>query len=250
VATRGWTIDTGVSIVIPAFNEAHRLPTTLDRLLLDLPTVFDDWEVVVIDDGSTDGTGELVESYETSAAVRVVTMPANEGKGAALRTGVAHAGRPLVLFLDADLPVAVAALGELVEGTARADLVVGSRRIAGSSSDPPQPFVRRLGGAVFIRLVRSMGYDITSDPQCGVKAMRRESVGPIVADTSTGGFAFDAELIDRCRRSGLTVTERPVAWRHVEGSTLRPFRDVAATLRELWRIRRRPAVAAGAALTP
>ena len=155
-----------------------------------------------------------------------------------------------MLFLDADLPVAVAQLGELVEGTARADLVVGSRRIAGASSDPPQPFVRRLGGAGFIRLVRSMGYDITSDPQCGVKAMRRESVGPIVADTSTDGFAFDAELIDRCRRGGLTVTERPVAWRHVEGSTLRPFRDVAATLRELWRLRRQATVAAGAAVAP
>ena len=236
--------------MIPAFNEAHRLPTTLDRLLAELPTVFDDWEVVVVDDGSVDGTGALVESYAASATVRVVTMGANEGKGAALRTGVAHADRPLVLFLDADLPVAVAQLGELVEGTTRADLVVGSRRIAGASSDPPQPFVRRLGGAGFIRLVRSMGYDITSDPQCGVKVMRRESVGPIVADTSTDGFAFDAELIDRCRRGGLTVTERPVAWRHVEGSTLRPFRDVAATLRELWRLRRQATVAAGAAVAP
>lgn len=250
MAMRGCTIDTGVSIVIPAFNEAHRLPATLDRLLVELPSVFDDWEVVVVDDGSVDGTGELVESYAAAAAVRVVAMPSNEGKGAALRTGVAHARRPLVLFLDADLPVAVSQLGELVDGTAHADLVAGSRRIAGSSSDPPQPVVRRLGGAAFIRLVRSMGYDITSDPQCGVKAMRRESLAPIVADTSTDGFAFDAELIDRCRRAGLTVVERPVAWRHVEGSTLRPFRDVAATLRELWRLRRRPTVAAGAAVAP
>jgi hypothetical protein len=68
--------------------------------------------------------------------------------------------------------------------------------------------------------------------------------------TETDGFAFDAELIDRCRRAGLRVRDRPVAWRHVEGSTLRPFRDVAATLRELWRLRRQATVAAGAAVAP
>ena len=120
--------------MIPAFNEAHRLPTTLDRLLADLPAVIDDWEVVVVDDGSVDGTGALVESYAPSSEVRLVTMGANEGKGAALRNGVAHARRPIVLFLDADLPVTVAQLDDLVAGTARADLVVGSRRIPRTST--------------------------------------------------------------------------------------------------------------------
>ena len=233
---RGCVIPKGISIVVPAFNEHRRLPATLDRLVAELPAFVEDWEVVVADDGSTDATADVVRGHP-SERVRLVGGAPNRGKGAALRAGTEAADHPVVVFLDADLPVPVAQVVDLARATDHADLVSGSRRVAGSSFDPPQPLARRLGGAGFLGAVRLLGYEITSDPQCGVKAFRAASVSPLVASTSSDGFAFDVELIVTCRRSGLRVEDRPVAWRHVPGSTLHPVPDALRTLVDLARLR-------------
>ncbi len=238
-----------VSVVIPAYNEELRIPATLAALTDRLPQRLGSFEVLVVDDGSDDATVEVVSGHP-DARVRVLTQEQNLGKGAALRAGIGAARGDVVVLLDADLPVDVNQIADLVDAAAGADLVVGSRRLPGSSVDPPQPLVRRVGGGVFIRLVRVMGYGVTSDPQCGVKVLRAATVAPIAVSTSTDGFAFDAELIDRCRRNRLQVLDRPVAWRHVEGSTLRPFRDVLRTLGELWRLRSDRPVAVAPAPRP
>jgi len=222
--------------VVPAFNEERRLPATLRRLVEGLPEFVDCWEVVVADDGSTDGTAELVRRHE-HPSVRLVGGPPNRGKGSALRAGAEAALHPVVVFLDADLPVPVRQVVELASATDAADLVVGSRRLPGATFDPPQPLGRRLGGTGFLAAVRLLGYEITSDPQCGVKAFRAESVLPLVAAVASDGFAFDVELVVGCRRAGLDVVERAVTWRHVPGSTLNPVPDALRTLVDLARLR-------------
>lgn len=229
----GRRIDTDITIVIPAYNEERRLPATLDRLVAGLPTVTTGrWEIVVSDDGSTDDTVRVVRA-RAGSDVSVVSGGANQGKGAALRTGALRARYPLVLFLDADLPVPIETIPEMVAMSASADLVVGSRRLEGSSFDPPQPLVRRAGGRAFRAAVRGMGYRITSDPQCGVKLLRGDSMVPLLTETTCRGFGFDVELIERTKVAGLQVAELPVRWRHVEGSSLRPVRDAVRTLAEL-----------------
>lgn len=233
-------IDADVTIVIPAYNEEHRLPATLDRLVAELPSACRGaWEIVVSDDGSEDGTAAVVRGRGGDPRLRLVSSTSNLGKGAALLAGIRAAAHPWVVLLDADLPVSVGTIGELLATAEGADLVVGSRRIAGAAFDPPQPLVRRVGGRLFRLSVSLLGYDVTSDPQCGVKLLHRDHVLPLLDDVSCTGFGFDVELIERAQRSHLEVRELPVTWRHVEGSSLRPVRDAVRTLVELARLRSR-----------
>jgi dolichyl-phosphate beta-glucosyltransferase len=239
-ARGGSDIDTDVSIVVPAYNEQDRLPATLDRLERELPEVLPGaWEIVVSDDGSTDGTRGIVEARSADPRIRLVSNNVNRGKGAALLAGALAATHRWVLFLDADLPVPVATIPRMIDFGAEADLVVGSRRLPGATFDPPQPLFRRLGGAGFRAAVALLGYEITSDPQCGVKLLRNDRLAPVLAQLECTGFAFDVELIVRARRNGCAVTELPVAWSHVEGSSLRPIRDAMTTLLELTQLRGR-----------
>jgi dolichyl-phosphate beta-glucosyltransferase len=125
-----------------------------------------------------------------------------------------------------------------VAAAADADVVVGSRRLPTSSFTAPQPWARRFGGGVFIQLVNVLGLRTTSDPQCGVKVLRRGACADVVAATTSPGFAFDIELLTRARRAGLRVVELPVRWHHAEGSSIRPVRDGAATVGDLLGLRR------------
>lgn len=230
----------GVTVVIPAFNEADRLPRTLDHLLIEMPEYFGGrWEIVVADDGSTDATPAVVSAYAGTAPIRGVRNAVNQGKGAALVSGARHAVFPHVVFLDADLPVSVETIAGMVNRVATVDLVVGSRCQPGSRIDPPQPQLRRLGGRGFRAAIRLLGYDATSDPQCGAKVLQLDRMRPVLDAVITSGFAFDVELIVRARRLGRQVVEVPVVWSHVEGSSLRPMRDAVTTLLALARLRSR-----------
>lgn len=241
-AWKGLDIDADISIVIPAFNEGRRLPPTLERLLSGLPTVCGgSWEIIVSDDGSTDDTVGIARGFTPGVPLRVIGDGVKRGKGAASRSGALAARHPLVLFLDADLPVPLHTIPLMTSllADADADLVVGSRRMAGASFDPPQPLPRRIGGSVFRAAVSGMGYDVTSDPQCGVKLLRRDALAGLLTALDCDGFAFDVELIESVRRSGSKVVELPVAWSHVPGSSLRPVRDALRTLRDLQKLRHR-----------
>ena len=223
-----------ISIVIPAFNEERRLPATLNELLSELPRLCPaDWEIVVSDDGSTDRTLAALEEFLESGSVRALSASSNQGKGAALLRGIRAARYGNVLLLDADLPVRVSTIVGMLEFDCAADLVIGSRRLAGSGFDPPQPLVRRLGGSAFRLAAQGLGYRASSDPQCGVKLLRVAALAPVLDSMRSDGFAFDVELIERSHRAGCRIVEVPVRWSHVEGSSLRPARDAIVTLRDL-----------------
>ena len=192
----------------------------------------------MVDDGSTDATAEVLAGRDGQPGFGWISLAVNKGKGAALLAGTAIARHEVVAFMDADLPVATDTLLDMARRASGADLVLGSRRLPGSSTDPPQPLVRRIGASGFRMAVHMLGYDASSDPQCGVKVFRREALAPVLSELACERFAFDVELIVRARRRGVSIIEVPIAWRHVPGSSLRPFRDAWVTLRDLRRLRR------------
>jgi dolichyl-phosphate beta-glucosyltransferase len=231
---------TSITVVVPAFNESRRLGPALDQLVADLDRLSTSpWQVVVVDDGSTDGTSEVVDRRPPDDRIVLVTSVVNRGKGAALREGARVATGDVVAFLDADLPVPVATVLEMAAATDGSDLVLGSRRLPGATYDPPPPLARRVGGWGFLTAVSAMGFQPSSDPQCGVKVFRRVPLEPVLSVVENDRFAFDVELIARSRRAGLRVNEVPVPWSYVAGSSVRPVRDAVVTLRDLFRLRPR-----------
>lgn len=230
-----------VSVVIPCFDEAARIGPTLDRVVAHLARGPAGWEVVVVDDGSRDGTEAVVaDRARAEPRIRALRFAPNHGKGFAVRAGVGASRGDLVLVTDADLATPIDELDAFVADAAEgADLVVASRVAPGARILTPQPWRRRLAGAVFRALVRALGLTAVRDTQCGFKLLRRATVGPLVARLETTGFAFDVELLVRAQRAGLRIVERPIAWRDVPGSKLRLWPDAVRLARDVVRLRGR-----------
>lgn len=228
---------TSLSVVLPAMNEAHRIGVTLDRLVEAAPGC-GITEVVVVDDGSTDDTAEIVREFGRHPAplIRLVQHEVNRGKAAALRTGMQAAQGELIALFDADLSVGPEYLeGALTLIDAGADVVTGRRRERGT-----QPAIRRAGSRAFRFLQqRLVGLPFT-DTQCPFKVMRREAMAAIVPNLFVDRWNFDVEFLVVAQRLGYDVRELLVEWVHVEGSTIRltPGYFIEQP-RALWQIRRR-----------
>jgi dolichyl-phosphate beta-glucosyltransferase len=228
-----------LSVVIPAYNEARRLGPTLDRIAAYLGGRGVDHEIVVVDDGSTDATAELVAGHP-ALGLRLVRQPENRGKGAALRAGVAAAAGTRVLLTDADLSTPIADL-ELLEPrlAAGADLVLGSRAAAGARIDRHQPLYRELMGKTFNKIVRLLGVRGVADTQCGFKLLTGAAARDLFPRLTIDGFAWDVELVWLARRRGWRVEEVGVSWADSADSRVHPVRDSAAMLRDILRMRLR-----------
>ena len=234
------------SVVFPCLNEASRILPTLERTVDFLASRNRAWEVLVVDDGSGDGTGDVVrDRFGSCGSIRVLRFDVNHGKGFAVREGVLASRGEVVLFSDADLSTPIAEFAKLEDKLDEGfDLVVGSRVVRGARILAAQPLSRRISGLVFRSLVRGLGLSSFRDTQCGFKLMRRSTVEPILRRIDTRGFAFDVELLARCERAGLRVAEVPVDWYDARGSKVRLFPDAPRMAVDLVRIRRRvgPAV--------
>jgi dolichyl-phosphate beta-glucosyltransferase len=234
-----------ISVVLPCFNEERRIVPTLERVVAFLEGRGGPWEVLVVDDGSSDATAEVVRRrFATVGAVRVLRHEVNHGKGFAVREGVLASRGDLVLFSDADLSTPIEELAALEAKAAEGfDLVVANRVIPGARILTPQPSLRRLSGSIFRALVRALRLSSLTDTQCGFKLIRRATVDSILRKVETQGFAFDVELIARCERAGLRVAEVPVEWRDAHGSKVRLYPDAlrmaADLVRLCWRLGRR-----------
>ena len=223
-----------LSVVIPACNEERRLPGTLDRLKEYLARRSGGYEIVVVDDGSSDGTAAAAEKYGCS----VLRHPCNLGKGAAVKTGVLASKGDVVLVTDADLAAPVTELPKLEAALEKgADIAIGSREAPGAVVKRAS-FRRKLAGRVFNFLVRSMTGLPYRDTQCGFKLFTREAADTLFAIAGCGGYAFDVEVLLLAREMGFKVEEVGVAWRDVPGSKVRLLRDSWRMSRELWAIRR------------
>jgi len=239
-----------MQLIIPAYNEAARLPRTLSALRRHLAAhpVAGGVEVIVVDNASTDATAAIArEASSTALPVRVVGCP-TRGKGAAVRAGVAVTDDALVGFMDADGATDLSALPEAVRlVSSGADVAIGSRGLAGSVTSERHSTARAVGARCYRRLARRLVPDI-ADTQCGFKLMRGDIARAVLASTRTTGFSFDVELLARARRTGARLVEFPVEWIDVPGSTFSPARHGMQSFADLaaisWRLRGRNGAAA------
>ena len=232
----------GLSVIIPAYNEATRITATLSQLIAAAPTI-GIFEIIVVDDGSTDRTSDLVAEHAAQSPVlRLIRMPNNQGKGTAVQIGVQNARGNYVMFLDADLSASPTAIPHAIAAIENgADIVIGTRVNAdGVDSRSTQPLTRQLSGKIFSLLQRVIVGLKYTDTQCPFKLFTRSAAAHIFPQIQTSGWAFDVELLSRAQQLQLTVTELPVEWNHIEGSHIRmSLRTALAVLRDLLLIRYR-----------
>jgi dolichyl-phosphate beta-glucosyltransferase len=237
-----------LTIIIPAYNEANRIGPTLDEVLRFLRLAPYRAEVIVVNDGSSDRTAEVVSEREADYReagheLRLVTNTPNRGKGYSVRRGVGEARGEVVLFTDADLSSPITEAPKLIEPIfeGRADVVFGSRALNRKLIGVRQPALREFGGKVFnvfMQVITGLPY---KDTQCGFKAFRREAARPVFALQRIERFGFDPEVLYIARKQGWRLLEVPVVWNHAEGGELQSkmnyARDSANMFMDLLRIR-------------
>jgi dolichyl-phosphate beta-glucosyltransferase len=235
-----------LTVVVPAFNEARRLTDNLLTLLQYLQAYRPTAELIVVDDGSTDGTAHVAEEFfaqRPDVSARVLPFTENRGKGHAVRAGLAAARTPIALFSDADLSTPITELPKIVEPieAGQYDLVLGSRALDRSLIGHHQPWRREQGGKVFNAIVRLTTGLPFADTQCGFKAFRMDAVRPILEQAQIDGFGFDVELLFLAQRAGLRPLEVPVRWNHHDGSKVHIVRDSLRMFSEVVSLRSRVA---------
>jgi len=200
------------SIVIPAFNEARRLPSFLDTVVAYFEGRDELYEVIVVDDGSTDGTSAIVDTRQVTA-VRVLRLQRNAGKGAAVRAGMLAARGAYRLFADADGATPIEELKRLEPALmAGADVVIGSRALVDSGVSVTMRRHRVVADRMFNWLVARAGLEGVADSQCSFKAFTAAAAGRLFEPHATRGFGFDVELLLRARATGCRLVEVPVTW--------------------------------------
>jgi glycosyltransferase involved in cell wall biosynthesis len=227
-----------VSFVIPAFNEATRILDTLRRIAEYRKHLPYATEILVVDDGSTDETADIVERME-HPGLRLIRNRTNRGKGYSVKCGVLAATGDYVLFSDADLSTPIEEMANLLTAAVKenADVVVGSRGLDNRYIEKHQSLVRESGGRLFNLMARMLlGMNIR-DTQCGFKLFKRTRVQSAFQKQTTDGFGFDPELLFVMSLEGLKILEVPVRWSHAEGSKIRFFRDGVRMFTDLLRIR-------------
>lgn len=227
-----------LSVVIPCFNEERRLPGTLGALRGYFGLQGVQAELILVDDGSRDGTLPLIRAEaERDRGVRSVVVSPNRGKGRAVASGVRVARGDQILVSDADLSTPIDELPKLQAALARgADVAIGSRAAPGAR-EIDQPLHRQLMGKSFNRLVQTLLLPGFRDTQCGFKLFRGEVAHGLFDGLVTEGFAFDVEVLVRAIDAGCVVEEVPVRWFNSGASTVAPLRASATMLRDLIRLR-------------
>ena len=217
-----------LSIVIPAFNEERRLPKAIEQIGSYLSARTLGAEIIVVDDGSSDATPKLIESFGGKFPdLRLISNGANRGKGFSVRHGVLKSRGEIVLFTDADLSTPMEEADKLLAALREQgyDAAIGSRALDRSLIEVHQSAFREQAGALFNRLVRQIAGLEFSDTQCGFKAFRRERTRIIFEQQRIERFGFDPEILFLAKRHGLRVAEIPVRWSHDSGTKVNVIGD-------------------------
>ncbi len=243
-----------LSIVIPAYNEARRIVPYLEAITAYLGRRSLSYELLVVDDGSRDDTAALVEQAGAQHSyIRLIRLPRNSGKGAAVRAGMQAAQGELRLFADADGATPIQEL-ERLEAAVKdgADLAIGSRTLASRDNryQVKARLHRTLLGNLFNRIVRHLGIQSINDTQCGFKLFRQAAAQDLFSVARIDGYGFDLELLYVTQRRGYRIAEVPINWTDQPGSKVRVFRDGLAMLREMLAVRRNDARGLYAAQQP
>lgn len=228
-----------LSVIIPAYNEEARLEPTLHQAVEYFTR--SEWpvEILVVDDGSRDGTALVVDRVARAhPQVKLLRLPANRGKGYAVRAGVINSVGTYVLFADADAATPFEEIEKLYAAiVAGAHVAIGSRAIRSAGSEVRAKLYRKIIGRGFHLLVRTLTVRGIADTQCGFKLFRGEIAQELFARMRMNGFSFDVEVLLMAQRGGYTVAEVPVNWTHQPGSRVNIATDSLRMARDLFVIR-------------
>jgi dolichyl-phosphate beta-glucosyltransferase len=227
-----------LSVVIPAYNEEHRLPATLESVHDFLRESGKSFELIVVDDGSLDATAQVVETFaETHNSVRLLSYQPNRGKGHAVRIGMLAAQGDLLLMNDADGSSPIAEIQRLIAGiTGGADLAIGSRAKPDDTREVKALLHRKFIGNTFNAIVKTLLLPGIYDTQCGFKLFRREAARDVFSVQRTNGYGFDVEILYVAKLHGYRLVEIPINWANVEGSKVNVLLDSPKMFVEVVRI--------------
>ncbi len=223
-----------LSVVIPAFNEEKRLPSTLAKVLPFLRARGATFEVVVVDDGSSDRTAEVAQA--AGPEVRILRNPGNRGKGYSVRNGMLNAKGEWRLMSDADLSTPIEDLDTLTRALDGAEIAIASRAVTGAKVEKHQSIARESSGRFFNLLVRVLHLPGIKDTQCGFKLFSKAAAEAAFRDSKLDGFAFDVEALVLARRAGFGIREVAVTWRNDEQTRVSFGRGLAAFV-DLFRLK-------------
>ena len=225
-----------LSVVIPAYNEEKRIADSLKKIDVFLKKRKISYELIVVDDGSSDSTVQIAES--SGVNLKVIKNAVNLGKGGAVRNGMLNADGDCFLLTDADLSTPIEELDNFLHWlNCGFDVVIGSRSVRGANVEVRQPFYRELIGKIFNKFVRLLTVRGLIDTQCGFKLFTKKCAREIFPLQRLNGFCFDVEVLYLAARKGYKIKELPVVWRNSQASTVRPFKDSFFMLQDLIKIR-------------
>jgi len=228
-----------LSLIIPVYNYREKIIANLETLVLFLHDHGVDFEIIVVDDGSTDGTVTKIQNVNFGPEVTLIALPKNSGKGAAVKEGVGRATGEKIIFMDADLPYALGAILKIIgEIDAGADMAVGDRTLPGSRVGSKKSIFRMITSKLFVFLVRSLALKDARDTQSGLKGFRGDIVRKIFELVTVPGFGFDVELMAIAEANGLRVAHVPVKFIARDGTTVKFFRDSLRMVRDILKVRK------------
>jgi dolichyl-phosphate beta-glucosyltransferase len=231
------TID--LSIVVPAYNEERRLPPTLIDMIDFCEENYPSYEIIVVDDGSSDKTSSTVQKFaKVRPTVRLIRLPRNQGKGHAVRPGVLSSRGDYVLFADADGATPISELSRLMTAAKTgSDVVIGSRAKQSDETKVSTVIHRKILGRVFNKVVNLLLLPGIADTQCGFKLFTKRAAAYLFSQQQSDRFSFDVELLFLAQQVKLTLTEVPINWTNVPGSKVNLVLDAIAMFRDILRFK-------------
>lgn len=228
-----------VSLIIPAYNEEQRIGKSLEQIIRFCNAQGYPYEVLVVDDGSSDATAALIRrEFGAHSQLRVIEQPRRGGKGAAVKRGMLEGKGEYLFFSDADLSVPIELLPAFLARLEHScDIAIGSRRAPGAAIEIHQPFFRELMGRVFTWLSNLVLGLRHSDATCGFKGFRRDAAKELFSRQRLRNWSFDSEILFIARLKGYRVAEIPVTWRNDRATKVRVWKDAIASFLGLLLVR-------------
>jgi len=228
-----------LSVIIPAFNEEARIGNTITEIVAYLLRQFYAWDIIVVDDGSSDRTVQVAKEKLAGFSHVILENVTNRGKGYSVKRGMLEGKGKYLLFTDADLSTPIEELEKfLVYLEKDCDMVIGSRAVEGSQVEIHQPRFREIMGRIFNRIARLLAFRGIHDSQCGFKCFKREAAHRLFSRQKLDGFSFDAEILYLAQKEGYRIKEEPVIWRNSVQTRVQIATDPFRMLVDLIRIRR------------